>query len=189
MRAWEVAELGLPWEVLREVERPSAVTPGGVVKVEVEAADLNFADILQCQGSYQVPRTPPFIPGLSAVGRITEIGDGVEDGRFVVGQRVIGMTEGNDGGFAEEALLRATDATLLDADVDPIKAAAAHVTYSTAWFALHQRGRIQPGQTVLVLAAAGGVGSAAVELAKLADCWVIAAAGSSKQTVCAALGA
>ena len=103
-------------------------TDGGVL-VQVEAVDLNFADILQCQGTYQVPREPPFIPGLSAVGIVLAADDSARTRGIGVGDRVIGMTSGNDGGYAEQAVIKSSEAVRLEADVDPVQAAAAHVTY------------------------------------------------------------
>jgi NADPH2:quinone reductase len=187
MRAWRLTELGDPWDHLEltDVHPPD---PGpGEVRVQVEAADLNFADVLQCQGVYQVRVPVPFTPGMSGAGRIVACGTEVD---LEPGRRVVGSTSIGHGAFADQALLPADGCTLVPDGVDPTVAVAMHVTYGTAWFALHQRGRIQPGETVLVLAAAGGVGSAAVQLAKAAGCWVLAAAGGpAKVEVCRQLGA
>jgi NADPH2:quinone reductase len=187
MKAWRLQQLGPPWEVLRleEVDPPEPAP--GTVRVRVEATDLNFADILQCQGSYQEKLAPPFTPGMSAAGTVVAVGPG---GGLDVGERVIGSSAGGWGGYAEEALVKASSAQPLPDHVDGRTAAGMHVTHGTAWFALHHRGRIQPGETVLVLAAAGGVGAAAVQLAKAHGCRVIAAAGGpDKVAVCRQLGA
>ena len=191
MRAWQMQSLGNPWdsEAMIQVDVPDPVNSEGGVLVHVEAVDLNFADILQCQGTYQVPRVAPFIPGLSAVGIVLDADEEAKSRGINPGDRVIGMTTGNDGGYAEQAVIKSSEAVRLEADVDPVQAAAAHVTYSTTWFAYHQRIHLQAGQTVLVLAAAGGVGSAAVQLAKAQGCWVVAAAGTGKQAACESLGA
>ena len=189
MRAWQIDALGDPWTQLNLVERPSPDPAPGMMRVQVAATDLNFADILQCQGRYQVKLDPPFVPGMYSLGRVSAIGDDVPD-QFAVGTTIIGPTEGVDGGFAEEAIISAQEAYVVPEGVDPVVATASHVTYGTAWFGLHQRGHLQRGETVLVLAAAGGVGSAAVELAKLHDCWVVAAAGGAAKTeACKAYGA
>lgn len=187
MRAWRLTELGDPWEKLELVESQPPDPGPGEVRVQVEAADLNFADVLQCQGVYQVRAPVPFVPGMSGAGRIVACGPDVE---LRPGQRVVGSTSVGHGAFADQALLPADGCTVLPDGVDPGLAAAMHVTYGTAWFALHRRGHLQPGETVLVLAAAGGVGSAAVQLAKAAGCWVLAAAGGpAKAEVCRRLGA
>ncbi len=186
MRAWQLTELGDPWEVLQidEVDTPAAAP--GQLRIKVLAADINFADILQCQGRYQVKLDPPFVPGMYAVGEVLES----HDDNFAVGDRVIGPTVDGDGAFAEQALLQAHQATPVPEAADPVKMCAMHVTYGTSWFGLHLRGQLKPGETVLVLAAAGGVGSAAVELAKLHGCWVVAAAGGpEKVAACKSLGA
>ncbi len=187
MRAWRLHELGDPWDVLK-LEEVTSPEPGpGMARVSVEACDLNFADILQCQGSYQEPLDPPFTPGMAVAGTVLEIGP---DSQLSVGDRVLGLGAEGWGGYAEEALVRSDNMRHVPADVPMPMAAAMHVIYGTGWFALHRRGQIQPGETVLVLAAAGGVGSAAVQMAKLAGCKVIAAAGGAhKVEVCRQLGA
>ena len=187
MKAWQINELGDPWTHLSIGEVTLPVPPMGVCRIEVEAVDLNFADILQCQGTYQVKLEPPFTPGMNAVGKVIEVG---ENSGHAVGDRIIGPAYKAFGGYAEECFIPGKGATRLDENVDPIKAAALHVTYGTAWFGLHRRGNLKPGETVLVLAAAGGVGAAAVELAKVHGCWVVAAAGGSDKTsACLQMGA
>jgi NADPH2:quinone reductase len=187
MRASQMHELGDPWERLLVADIEPPALQEDTVRIAVEATDLNFADILQCQGSYQVKLQPPFTPGMGAVGRVLEAAPGVD---LEIGQRVAGPTVAGVGGYAEQALMLAEQATCLSDAVDPVKAVALHVTYGTAWFGLHLRGKLKPGETVLVLAAAGGVGAAAVELAKVHGCWVVAAAGSpEKCEACRALGA
>lgn len=187
MRAWQMARLGDPWDALECVDAPTPVVGDDTVRVAVHATDLNFADILQCQGRYQVRLEPPFTPGMNTGGVVLEAG--ARTG-LSPGQRVVGPTVGGFGGYAEEAVLSADQVTVLPDGVEPDQAAAMHVTYGTAWFALHLRGHLAPGETVLVLAAAGGVGSAAVELAKLHGCWVAAAAsGADKVAACRRLGA
>ena len=187
LKAWRIKELGDPWEklMIEEIESPSP--KAGQISIGVEATDLNFADILQCQGRYQVKLTPPFSPGMNAAGTILEVGEDVE---LKVGQRVVGPTMGGYGGYAAQAVLLAGQCQVLPDTVSSMAASAIHVTYGTAWFALHQRGNLQPGETVLVLAGAGGVGSAAIQLAKAHGCWVTAAAGGvDKIALCKRLGA
>lgn len=186
MRAWQMNELGLPWEVMQPADVSLPALTDDRLHVKVLAADLNFADILQCQGRYQVRLEPPFVPGMYAVGEVLNSGDD----RFSPGDRVIGPTVDGFGAFADESMVLVEQATPVSASADPVKVCAMHVTYGTAWFGLHLRGHLAPGETVLVLAAAGGVGSAAVELAKQHGCWVIAAAGgSAKVQACYDLGA
>lgn len=186
MRAWQLNELGDPWQQMSQRELDEPQVDAGQVVIEVEAADINFADILQCQGKYQVKLTPPFVPGMGACGTVLAAGADVD---IAVGTRVVGPTVAEHGGFAQQAVLLAEQSTVVDPRVAAVDAAALHVTYGTAWFGLHLRGRLRPGETVLVLAAAGGVGSAAVELAKIHGCWVVAAASGSKREACLQLGA
>ncbi len=187
MLAWRLQQLGLPWDVLA-LEDVASPEPGpGTARIQVEATDLNFADILQCQGTYQEKRNPPFTPGMSAAGTVVAVGP---DCSFQVGQRVIGSCADGWGGYAEEALVKASMCHPLPDHIDGRTAAGMHITHGTAWFALHQRGHIKAGETVLVLAAAGGVGAAAVQMAKAHGCRVIAAAGGpDKVAVCVQLGA
>ncbi|MEW2320102.1 NADPH:quinone oxidoreductase family protein [Streptomyces griseoincarnatus] len=167
MQAWQVHELGEPGEVMRlaDVERP---TPGeGQVLLRVRAANINFPDALMCRGQYQVRPPLPFTPGVEICGE-------TEDGRRVIANPAL-----PHGGFAEYALADA--AALLPAPdaLDDAEAAALHIGYQTAWFALHRRARLEAGETLLVHAAAGGVGSAAVQLGKAAGATVIGVAGGA----------
>ncbi|MEM7276250.1 MAG: NADPH:quinone oxidoreductase family protein [Actinomycetota bacterium] len=188
MRAWQLTEAGDPWTNLHSVEIDPPTPGPGEVLTTVAGTDLNFADVLQCQGQYQVRVPTPFVPGMNTAGTIAAVGPDVTD--LAVGQRVVGWTVLGNGGFAEQALMGADGCTVLPDAVDPVTAVAMHVTYGTSWFALHRRGALQPGETVLVLAAAGGVGSSAVQMAKAHGCWVLAAAGGpAKRQVCLELGA
>ncbi|MFI1959257.1 NADPH:quinone oxidoreductase family protein [Streptomyces althioticus] len=173
MQAWQVHELGEPGEVMRlaDVERP---TPGeGQVLLRVRAANINFPDALMCRGQYQVRPPLPFTPGVEICGE-------TEDGRRVLANPAL-----PHGGFAEYAL--ADSAALLPAPdaLDDAEAAALHIGYQTAWFALHRRARLEAGETLLVHAAAGGVGSAAVQLGKAAGATVIGVAGGADKAAVA----
>ncbi len=173
MQAWQVHELGEPGEVmgLADVERP---TPGeGQVLLRVRAANINFPDALMCRGQYQVRPPLPFTPGVEICGE-------TEDGRRVIANPALPY-----GGFAEYALADA--AALLPAPdaLDDAEAAALHIGYQTAWFALHRRARLEAGETLLVHAAAGGVGSAAVQLGKAAGATVIGVAGGADKAAVA----
>jgi|TARA_B110000444_G_scaffold183098_1_gene172043 NADPH2:quinone reductase len=187
MKAWRLSELGDPWDVLKLQEVDSPVPGDGKARVKVAACDLNFADILQCQGTYQVRVNPPFTPGMAVAGTVQAVGNGCD---LKIGDRVLGMTSSGWGGYAEEALVQGSDMRIVPENVSLAAASAMNVIYGTGWVALHRRGNMQPGETVLVLAAAGGVGSAAVQMAKVHGCKVIAAAGGpQKVQVCLDLGA
>ncbi len=189
MRAWRVHELGEPVRVMQLDDGVDPPNPGpGQIRVAPTAVGLNFFDDLLCRGQYQHKPTPPFSPGHELCGRILELGAGVEG--FEVGQRVAGMSYGSGGALAEECL---TDARMTfaipDAMPDEVGAALV-VTYGTAHAALHRRARLQPGEAVLVHAGAGGVGSAAIQLAAASGARVLATAGGpEKVEVCRSLGA
>lgn len=187
MLAWRLHELGDPWDVLKLEDVPSPVPGSTEARIAVEACDLNFADILQCQGTYQERIQPPFTPGMSAAGTVVEVG---ADCALAEGDRVIGLGHKGWGGYAQEAVVTCATVRAVPADVPLPTAVAAYTIFGTAWFSLVRRGQMKAGETVLVLAAAGGVGSAAVSLAKAAGCVVIAAAGGdAKVEVCRQLGA
>ena len=188
MKAWRVNELGDPLDVLtlEEVDAPLA-GPGEAV-VEVGAASLNFFDILLCQGTYQEKPPLPFTPGAEVGGTVRAVGDGVTTVRE--GQRVLAMPPLPRGGLAQRVAVPAA-AMLPIPDAMPFEDAAAHfIVYQTAYVGLHRRARLQPGEVVLVHAGAGGVGSAAIQLAVAAGARVIATAGrAEKVAVCRQLGA
>ncbi|MFF4536414.1 NADPH:quinone oxidoreductase family protein [Streptomyces aureus] len=167
MQAWQVHQNGEPAEAMRlvEVDRP---TPGdGQVLLKVRAANINFPDALMCRGQYQVRPPLPFTPGVEICGE-------TEDGRRVIANPAL-----PHGGFAEYAVADA--AALLPAPeaLDDAEAAALHIGYQTGWFGLHRRARLEAGETLLVHAAAGGVGSAAVQLGKAAGARVIGVVGGA----------
>ncbi|MGQ4486113.1 NADPH:quinone oxidoreductase family protein [Streptomyces sp. SAS_281] len=177
MQAWRVHRNGEPSEVMRLEETDRPVPGGGQVSVEVLAANINFPDALLCRGQYQVRPPLPFTPGVEICGR-------TEDGR-----RVLATPALPHGGLAQYVV--ADEAALLDApdSLDDAEAAALHIGYQTGWFGLHRRARLQAGETLLVHAAAGGVGSAAVQLGKAAGATVIGVAGGpEKAKTAAALG-
>lgn len=187
MRAWRVHELGDPWEVLKleDVEEPE---PGpGEVVVEVEAAALNFFDALLCRGEYQERPEIPFTPGGEAAGTIIAVGEGVD---LEEGLRVI-ATPFPSGGYAEKVTVPAQGGAFPIPDTMPPEAAAAlHVAYQSAHFGLHRRANLSEGETVLVHAGAGGVGSAAIQLARAAGARVISTAGGAEKVeICRNLGA
>ncbi|WP_329493296.1 NADPH:quinone oxidoreductase family protein [Kitasatospora herbaricolor] len=189
MRAWQVDELGEPSEVMRLREPAGRPDPGpGQVRVRVRAAAVNFPDALMVRGHYQVRPPLPFTPGVELCGVVEALGGGVSD--LTPGDRVIGNPVLPGGAFAEYALLEAAAVYAAPDALDDAEAAALHIGYQTAWFALHRRAALRPGETLLVHAAAGGVGSAAVQLGKAAGARVIGVVGgAAKAAVARELGA
>ncbi|MET7377390.1 NADPH:quinone oxidoreductase family protein [Streptomyces sp. NPDC005526] len=177
MQAWQVHENGEPSEVMRleEVERP---TPGdGQVLLRVRAANVNFPDALLCRGQYQVRPPLPFTPGVEICGE-------TEDGRRVIANPAL-----PHGGFAEYVVADAGAVLPAPDALDDAEAAALHIGYQTGWFGLHRRAHLQAGETLLVHAAAGGVGSAAVQLGKAAGATVVGVVGGAgKAAVARELG-
>ena len=161
--------------VLDEVPSPSV--GAGQVKIRVRACGVNFPDILMVQGLYQLKPPLPFSPGLEVAGEISEIGEGVEG--LEVGQRVVSTLMW--GGFAEEVVTPAAMPLPIPAAISFEEAAAIPLAYGTAHVALTHRAGLKPGETLLVLGAAGGVGLAAVELGKLLGARVIAAASATEK--------
>ncbi|SNX56719.1 NADPH:quinone reductase-like Zn-dependent oxidoreductase [Streptomyces sp. TLI_55] len=173
MQAWQVHENGEPGEVMRlaDVETP---TPGdGQVLLKVRAANINFPDVLMCRGHYQVRPPLPFTPGVEICGE-------TEDGRRVLANPALPY-----GGFAEYAVADAAALLPAPESLDDAEAAALHIGYQTGWFGLHRRAGIEAGETLLVHAAAGGVGSAAVQLGKAAGATVIGVVGGADKAAVA----
>jgi NADPH2:quinone reductase len=183
-----VQELGEPQDVLRLEEVADPEPEPGQLLVRVAAAAVNFPDVLMCRGQYQVRPALPFTPGLELCGAVVALDPTAASLR--VGDRVIGFCTLPAGGFAELAVMDADLALPAPAVLDDAQAASFHMAYQTGWFGLHRRALIQPGETLLVHAAAGGVGSAAVQLGKAADARVIGVVGgAAKADVARALGA
>jgi NADPH2:quinone reductase len=184
MRAAVCRVYGLPEDlVVEEVADPVPV-PGQVV-VRVHAAAVNFPDVLMIDGKYQVKLPPPFTPGSELAGEVLAVGEGVS---LRPGQRVSATTF--VGAFAEQALLHEAVVSPIPDNVDFASAAAFGVTYRTAYHALRSIADIQPGDWVVVLGAAGGVGLAAVDLAVAMKARVLAAASSpEKLELCRRRGA
>jgi NADPH:quinone reductase len=186
VRAWQVHELGEPRDVLQLADIPEPEPGPGQVLVRVRGAAANFPDVLMCRGGYQVRPPLPFTPGIELCGEVVAAGPGVTG--VAVGDRVIGGSALPHGAFAELALMSAT-LPAPDA-LDDDEAAAFFITYQTGWFGLHRRAHLAAGETLLVHAAAGGVGSGAVQLGKAAGARVIGVVGGPRKAEAArALGA
>ncbi len=185
MKALQCVELAGPEKLIfSEIEDPK---PGnGEVLIEIKAASVNFPDVLMIQGLYQNQPPMPFIPGAECSGVIIEIGEGVNS--CAVGDRVFVMA--GTGCFAERLVVDATRVASIPSTMDFPVAAALPMTYGTSLYALKQRANLQPGETLLVLGAAGGVGISAVEIGKAMGAKVIAAASSEEKTkICLEHGA
>ncbi|KVP68394.1 NADPH:quinone oxidoreductase family protein [Burkholderia ubonensis] len=158
----------------------------GQVRIRVKAASLNFPDALIVQGLYQAKPALPFSPGAELAGVIDAVGDGVTAWR--PGDAVIAST--GHGGFAQQCVADARQIAALPPGMAFDQGAAFVLTYGTSLHALQQRARLQPGETLLVLGAAGGVGLAAIEIAKALGARVIAAASTAdKLALCREAGA
>ena len=185
MRAVVCPELGPP-DVL-VVEERGPLTPGpGQVLVDVEAAGVNYVDALFVAGRYQIRPPVPFVPGSEICGRVAALGEGVATPP--VGARVMGMP--GLGGFAEQVVLAADAVVEVPDELDATRAATFIQSWCTALFALTRRTQVEPGERVLVLGAAGGVGQATIGVAGALGAEVIAVASSpAKRAAALAAGA
>jgi len=185
MHAW-LCEQPTGVDTLRWQTLPTPDPCAGQVRIRVHAASLNFPDLLTVQNTYQIKPPLPFVPGSEFSGVVEAVGDGVR--HLTVGDRV--ATIGVTGGFATHACVDAAGVMALPRGFDLDDAAAFAFTYGTSHHALIDRAALQSAETVLVLGAAGGVGSAAVQIAKAAGARVIAAASSDEKCAfCRTLGA
>jgi NADPH2:quinone reductase len=179
VKALVCPELG-PEEVLRVEELPDPECGPAQVRIGVEAASVNFPDTLVIRGEYQYKYDPPFVPGHECSGTVLEAGGEVEG--LSVGDRVLAMT--GVGAFASQVVARPPRADQVFRIPDAMswdEAAALNLTYGTAILGLARRAQLQPGESVLVLGAAGGTGSAAVQVAKAMGAYVIGAAGGAEK--------
>lgn len=185
MHAWLCTTLdgvdALTWQ-----ELPTPEPKAGEVRIAVEAASLNFPDLLIVEGKYQVKPPLPFVPGAEYAGRVDAVGEGVKHLKPGMAVAAIGTT----GGFGTHAVVRADHVMPLPPGFAVCDGAAFAFTYGTSHHALIDRAQLKPGETVLVLGAAGGVGTAALQIAKAAGARVIAAASTDEKCArCLALGA
>jgi NADPH2:quinone reductase len=185
MKAVMCKKFGPPESLVIE-DVPSATLGPKQVRIGVHACGVNFPDTLIIQDKYQFKPPLPFTPGGEVAGEVIEVGAGVS--ALKVGDPVIAMV--GWGGFAEELVVDAERTMPLPRGMDFVSAAGFTMTYGTSYHALEQRARLRPGETLLVLGAAGGVGLAAVELGRLMGARVIAAASSAeKLALCRDYGA
>ncbi|MDO3720462.1 NADPH:quinone oxidoreductase family protein [Marinobacter sp. chi1] len=161
--------------VIEDIASPEVKGRG--VKVRVKAAGLNFPDTLIIEDKYQLKPSLPFSPGGELAGEVIEVGDKVT--RYKPGDRVAGLT--GYGAFAEEVIVPEQNLLPVPDSMSDEKAAAFMMVYGTSYYALKQRANIQPGESLLVLGASGGVGLAAVELGKAMGAKVIAAASTDEK--------
>jgi NADPH2:quinone reductase len=185
MRAVVCEAFGPP-ESLRFKEIDDPVPGPGELLVDVRACAISFPDLLMIQDLYQFKPTPPFVPGGEVAGVVTALGEGVAG--YLIGDEV--FANGSLGGLAEKATIKASSAMRLPAGTDAEHVAGFAYAYGTSYHALADRARLEPGETLLVLGAAGGVGLAAVELGAVMGANVIAAASSDdKLALCREHGA
>lgn len=164
-------------EVLELVQLPKPQVSEGQVLLKVEAIGLNFADIMVVSGSYLVPTRTPLVPGLEVAGEIVHLGRGVEG--FRVGQRVAALV--GEGGFAEFVAAPVGALVAVPEGFSAKEAAAFPVSFFTAYLSLHTMGRARAGETVLVQAAGGALGTATVQVAKALGLSVVATASSAEK--------
>jgi NADPH2:quinone reductase len=188
MKAWRVHEYGAPGRVLQldDVDEPQ---PGPrEVQVRVQAATLNFNDLDGIRGRYRTVNPPlPYTPGMEVLGVVSACGPGAEEW---IGRRVVAVPGGAWGGYAEFAVAPTAMTFEMPESVQLPDAAAIYMPFHLSWLAVNERAKVQAGETLLVHAAAGGAGSAALQLGVHAGAKVIATAGSAdKVRRCAELGA
>ncbi|MGH1362308.1 MAG: NADPH:quinone oxidoreductase family protein [Calditrichia bacterium] len=185
MKAVLCKSYGPPESLVLE-DIPSPKPAAGQLLLELKACGVNFPDTLIIQGKYQFRPEPPFSPGGDVAGIVKEVGEGVT--RYKMGDRVFGVVI--YGGFAEEVLIDEKSCFPVPDGMDFVTAASFMLAYGTSYHALKDRAKIQPGETLLVLGASGGVGLTAVELGKMMGARVIAAASTpEKLELCKQYGA
>lgn len=172
-----VCEEFAPYQELSVHDIPEPDLAAGMVMVDVKAAGVNFPDILLVEGKYQMKPPTPFVPGMEAAGVVSELGEGAQGVK--VGDRVIVATM--LGAFAEKVPAPAVQTVPMPDSMSFEEGAAFTTIYGTSYHALKQRAKLQEGETILVLGAAGGVGLATVQIAKAMGATVIAAASSAEK--------
>ena len=185
MHAW-LCENPTGVDALSWQELPTPVPKAGEVLIEIKAASLNFPDLLIVQNKYQMKPPLPFVPGSEYAGVVLAVGNGVT--HLKVGQHVACLS--GTGGFATHTIALAALCMPLPPGFAFVDAAAFTMIYATSHHALLDRAQLKPGETVLVLGAAGGVGTSAIQIAKAAGARVIAAASTDEKcALCTTIGA
>jgi len=189
MRAWQVQGKGQPVDVLRLVEREPPDPGPGQLRIRVTAAGIGLPDVFMCRGTYPLTPPLPFTPGQEATGTVTAVGAGVD---VPVGSEVMSVTAFTDGhgSFAEECLVLAGSTFPVPHGLTPAQAAGFWIPNLTGWIGLVDRGHMVAGDWLAVLGAAGGSGSAAVQLGRALGAHVIAVVGDdARAALCRDLGA
>lgn len=185
MHAW-LCETPIGVDALQWKELPTPAPQAGQVLIEIKAASLNFPDVLIVQNKYQFKPALPFVPGSEYAGVVQAVGEGVK--HLKVGQSVACLS--GTGGFATHTIAPAALCMPLPSDFNHVDAAAFMMIYATSHHALIDRAQLKAGETLLVLGAAGGVGTAAIQIAKALGARVIAAASTDEKcALCASIGA
>lgn len=185
MHAW-LCENPIGVDALQWKELPTPAPKAGEVLIEIKAASLNFPDLLIVQNKYQMKPALPFVPGSEYAGIVAAVGEGVT--HLQVGQSVACLS--GTGGFGTHTIAPAALCLPLPPSFPHVDAAAFIMTYATSYHALVDRGQLKAGETVLVLGAAGGVGTSAIQIAKGMGARVIAAASSDEKCeLCKSIGA
>jgi NADPH:quinone reductase len=186
--AWHVTRFGDPAEALELVELAPEALGAADVRIATAANGLNALDVGMCRGTHPLRPTPPFVLGAEVVGKVTETGAAVT--RFARGDRVVAMSPLAYGNFRRDVVVPEVAAHAVPEGIPDPEAAALLVDYQAAYIALLRRARLEPGEWVLVNAAAGALGSAVVQIARAHGGRVVAAAGSEqKRRACTTLGA
>ena len=175
MRSVVCTKLGDPKLLeIKEVKKPAPSKEEVLIKVE--AAGINFPDALLVQGKYQVVLDPPFTPGNEICGLIYEVGEKVD---FKIGTKVIGLPE--IGGFSEYVAINKNLVIPINSSLSSVEAASLPINYGTSYYALKRRANIKKGETILVLGAAGGIGTATIQLAKILGVKTICAVSNQEK--------
>ncbi len=180
MRAWQVHRHGEPPQALRLVDLELPEPGRGEVRIAVKAAGIGLPDVFMCRGMYPLTPKLPFVAGQEVAGVVAAIGADVE---VPVGTRVMCTTSFTDGrgGFADYTIAPARNLFSVSSSMSDVDAASFHIAYQTGWIGLVQRGRLQPGEHLLVLGGSGGSGAAAIQLGRAVGAHVIATAGGPER--------
>jgi NADPH:quinone reductase-like Zn-dependent oxidoreductase len=176
MKAVQIVHFGGP-EAFRLVEMPPVPLTPGSVRIQVNAAGVNFADVMMRMGLYPEAPPRPFVPGYELAGTVTEAGSGVVG--LKPGDRVLAACR--FGGYTEEIVLPESQVRKIPPDMSDLEAAAVPVAFMTAWIALEEMARVREGDRVLIPGAAGGVGTAAVQIAARDGAYVVGLVGSERK--------